>query len=81
MRLTELHQTSPIDMVLKSNATVKSMLQPMNRTYWWKSFDKNQKQPPPPDKGGAYQGGHYDAIIKGNPRLEKYFGGPSLQQI
>lgn len=79
MKLGNLHQASPLEAALLSNVAVKSMLQPLvGRTYWWKDFDKFEKQPPPPSKGGVYSGGHYDALIKGNPRLDKYFGGPSL---
>lgn len=82
MKLDKLHKASPLEATLLKNVAIKSMLKPMvGRTHWWKDFDKFEKQPPPPSPQGPYAGGHYDALIKGNPRLEKYFGGPSLGPI
>ena len=82
MKLYELHRATPLGMALKSNVTVKSMLQPLGaRSYYWKDFDKQTKAPPPPSKSGPVHGGHYDARTEGDPRLKKFFGGSLRQSI
>jgi len=72
MKLDSLHKRK-VGKALKSNVAVKSMLQPLNRDYYWKTFNKTEKRPEPPTSGVT--GGHYDATTEGNPRLKKYFGG------
>lgn len=79
MKLDRLHKATPLEVALGKNVAVKSMLKPLlGRKYWWKDFNKFKTMPPPAQNNGPYEGGHYDALVKGNPRLEKYFGGPNL---
>lgn len=82
MKLAEIHKSTPLELTLAKNGAIKSMLMPLTgRSYYWKNFNTTKSQPPPPDTQGPVSGGHYDALIKGDPRKEKYFGGPSLGPI
>ena len=56
------------------------MLKPVSKQYYLKDRGKTDTKPPKP-QSGPYQGGHFDALIEGNPRLKKYFGGSFLRAI
>ena len=74
MRLNNLHSKTPLELALSKNATVKSMLQPITkRAHWWKEYNKNKLQPPPPSREGPTPNGM--GLIKSKPRLLQYFGG------
>ena len=78
MKLRKLHED--IGAMLLGNAAIKGMLHPLNKQYWSKDTNKTDTKPPKP-QSGPYQGGHYDALIEGNPRLKKYFGGSFTKSI
>jgi hypothetical protein len=78
MKLHKLHETIETDLL--NNSGIKSMLKPVSKQYYLKDGGKTDTKPPKP-QSGPYQGGHFDALIEGNPRLKKYFGGSFLRAI
>jgi len=76
VKLNNLHKKTPLELALSKNVAVKSMLQPMKKTYWWKDHDKEMvNQPPPPSREGPTTLAAGQGLLAGKPRLEKFFGG------
>ena len=77
MKLHRLHENIETDLL--SNSGIKSMLKPSSKQYWQKDGGETDTKPTKPQSGT--QGGHFDALIEGNPRLKAYFGGSLLRAI
>ena len=73
MKLSKLSQTS-VGELHGLVQTEKQFGMPVKKPIVDKrTFVRPDMTPPPPDSG--FQGGNYGALIKGKPRLDKYFGG------
>lgn len=74
MKLAKLSQTS-VGELNGLRELEKQFGQPIKKP----AIDKRMLSRPdvvmPPKQQSGFQGGNYDALIKGKPRLTKYFGG------